>query len=44
MTSTNYSLQDWRNKKSTETDCAGGGEDCEIPEKGENENGTKIKA
>ena len=44
MTSMNYSLQDWRNKKPTETDCAGGREDREIPEKGENENGTKIKA
>ncbi len=44
MTSTNYSLQDWRDKKPTETDCADGGEGYEIPEKGENENGTKIKA
>ena len=30
MTSTNYSLQDWRHKKPTEMDCAGGGEDYVI--------------
>ena len=44
MISTNCSLQDWRHKKPTEMDCADGGEDYELPKKGENENGTKIKA
>ena len=44
MISTNCSLQDWRHKKPTEMDCADGGENYEIPEKGDTENGTKIKA
>ena len=35
MISTNCSLQDWRHKKPTEMDCADGGENYEIPEKGE---------